>query len=80
MRHPFDGIQPVSEKPAVHSRRSMLGRMLAAAAGAVAIGPLARAQQLTTQAVGEEGAIASTRAIGEEGGVTRALREQGCRL
>jgi hypothetical protein len=76
MRHPFDGIQSVSEKPAV-SRRSMLGRMLAAAAGAVGLTSLARAQQLTTQAIGEEGAVASTRALGEEGAVTRALREQG---
>jgi hypothetical protein len=78
MRHPFDGIQGANEKPALHTRRSMLGRMLGVTAGVVGIQAAACAQKVaTTQAVGEEGAVASTRALGEEGGVTKALREAG---
>lgn len=86
MRHPFDGIvTPVStEAREQTTRRGALERMFAAAAGVVGLNAAARAQQLTTEAVGEEGGkappIATTLAVGEEGGarpITQALKEQG---
>lgn len=85
MRHPFDGIvtpeTTCSQSPP--TRRAALGQLIAAAAGVVGLSATARAQKLTTQAIGEEGAkvpppMATTNAIGEEGGaVTKALNEDG---
>jgi hypothetical protein len=56
MRHPFDGV----------TRREALGAMAAAAAGALGLAAGARAQVVTTLAVGEEGA--ATKALNEAGG------------
>jgi hypothetical protein len=51
------------------TRRSVLGKMVFATAGVLGAGALARAQQLTTRAIGEEGgAQPTTLALGEEGG------------
>lgn len=85
MRHPFDGINsPPAEQP---TRRSVLGKLLTAAAGlgGLLFGSKSRAtaQIFTTQAVGEEGGRppVTTQAVGEEGGrppvTTRAVREEG---
>lgn len=80
MRHPFDGINesstPAPQASPPQTRRSALGRMLGVAAGLIGVGRLARAQQATTQAVGEEGAVLLTRRLGENG-ITKALNEAG---
>jgi hypothetical protein len=77
MRHPFDGLLGVgrlqgSEEPqgTGMTRRSVLGKMVFATAGVLGAGAIARAQGLTTQALGEEGGRGrpTTLAIGEEGG------------
>jgi hypothetical protein len=79
MRHPFDGVNESSEDNL--NRRSALGTMAAAAAGLLGLNAAANAQQLTSQAIGEEGGpVATTLAIGEEGGpraTTLALGEEG---
>lgn len=92
MRHPFDGIIPAQTQPTAEApptRRSVLGKLLAAAAGlgAFLVGGKAKAQIATTLAIGEEGATTTrlreeagppvtTFAVGEEGSTAR-LREEG---
>lgn len=81
MRHPFDGIEWPGHVEAVtgETRRSALGKMVAAAAGAVGLGATASAQVATTNAIGEEGGpVATTLALGEEAAATtRAVNEEG---
>lgn len=94
MRHPFDGINPgssgsahtdPSRTSAKHTRRSVLSKMLAAAAGIFGLSAAARACQIeidprtiTTMMLGEEGGGPITKAdIPSEGGGPRptTLRE-----
>jgi hypothetical protein len=72
MRHPFDGVNlPGNEGM---TRRTALGAMAAAAAGVLGLGAAAKAQVVTTLALGEEGATAAA----NEGGImTKALGEAG---
>lgn len=93
MRHPFDLTDGRDEEQSApdsqndQDRRSVLGRGLMIAGGAIGLGAAAdaMAQQMTTMAIGEEGGKkktppkASTRRLGEEGGrpVTRARDEHG---
>src|ERR1051326_4846281 len=88
MQHPFDGLRGVGrlqggeqETSTGMTRRSVIGKMAFAAAGVLGASTLARAQVLTTQAIGEEGgpgAQPTTLALGEEGGkLTKALNEDG---
>jgi hypothetical protein len=86
MRHPFDGLLGVGQLQETQepestgiTRRSLLGKMVFGTAGVLGTAALARAQVLTTQAIGEEGGpVPTTLALGEEGGkVTKALNEDG---
>jgi hypothetical protein len=71
MRHPFDGVD--LPKNDGMTRRTALGAMAAAAAGALGLGATARAQVVaTTLAVGEEGGP-MTKALGETGGGNAAV-------
>jgi hypothetical protein len=77
MQHPFEGVVTPGQEP---TRRDALGTMIAAALGVGGLAANAAAQfpNATTEAVGEEGGIATTLAIGEEGGATtKALGEEG---
>src|SRR5437867_4452995 len=73
MRHPFDGLN-LPENSGM-TRRTALGAMAAAAAGALGLAGTARAQVRLTEAIGEGGGPV-TGAL-REGGFTRALRETG---
>jgi hypothetical protein len=88
MQHPFEGLmtpehESIETRP---SRRSMLGRMVAAGAALLGFTAAASAQtrrRVTTMALGEEGGRATTFALGEEGGrrvTTFALGEEGGRV
>jgi hypothetical protein len=66
MRHPFDGVN-LPKNDGV-TRRTALGAMAAAAAGVLGLGASARAQVVTTLAIGEEGGGPMTKALGEAGG------------
>ncbi|MBY0525689.1 MAG: hypothetical protein K2R98_19950 [Gemmataceae bacterium] len=87
MRHPFDGIiAPESTETAQvrPTRRAALEKMLVATAGLLGFNSAARAdKEVSTDALNEEGARATTRAVGEEGGqpieVTKALNENGAK-
>ncbi|MGE3804741.1 MAG: hypothetical protein AB7K24_08730 [Gemmataceae bacterium] len=76
MRHPFAGVNKVETNHGQSmSRRGALGRMVFATAGVLGINAAARARELSTEAVGEEGGNAvavalrkTTAAVGEEGG------------
>jgi len=64
MHHPFDGLNTCSPE-ALPTRRTMLGAMVAAAAGAVGV---AHAEAKSTKAVGEEGGASTKGGPEEEGG------------
>ena len=83
MKHPFDlpedGLD--TEKSPLTDRVSRRKALIAALAGVGGIAANSVAQDITTQAVGEEGGPKiSTRAVGEEGGpvaTTLAIGEEG---
>ncbi len=63
MKHPFDGV--IGAPDVTLDRRAVLGTLATAAVGLVSCS--AAAAQVTSQAIGEEGAVPTTLAIGEEG-------------
>ncbi len=90
MRHPFDGLTAAdavslprtpAAAPASPARRTVLGRLAIAVGGLLGLNARARAQQVSTRAIGEEGGgQMTTMAVGEEGGLqllTEAKGEQG---
>jgi hypothetical protein len=82
MLHPFSGLNvQCEETPAQPTRRQVLGTMVFAA-GAVAVPALAYGQVPATEAVNEAGrgpVQITTLAIGEEGAITNAVGEAGGR-
>ena len=83
MKHPFDlpDSQDSETDPNVSRRRAMLAA-IAGVGGLAAGASSSSAQEITTQAIGEEGGPrATTLAVGEEGGraTTKAVGEEGGR-